>query len=239
MDRKQKMITEKKKISKFSPTVSAAEEYTKPFWKNSSFWISCGMCMLPILFGISVYDELPQTIVTHWGVDGIPNGWSPKAMVVFGIPSFMLLLNCTVWFMLHNDPKMSNIPKIMLQIGKWFVPILTLTMETITLFYTLYNSPEPARYIPFLLGLFIAAVGNYLPKCRPSYTVGIRLPWTLYDEENWVKTHRFGGKIWTICGFLIILAGFFSSEYLLMLAVFLMLVPPVVYSYLIYRNKHK
>ena len=28
-------------------------------------------------------------------------------------------------------------------------------------------------------------VGNYLPKCKQTYTVGIRLPWTLADEDNW------------------------------------------------------
>ena len=33
-------------------------------------------------------------------------------------------------------------------------------------------------------GLLFIVVGNYLPKCRQSYTIGIKLPWTLASEEN-------------------------------------------------------
>ena len=29
------------------------------------------------------------------------------------------------------------------------------------------------------VGLIFIVIGNYLPKCRHNYTVGIRLPWTL------------------------------------------------------------
>lgn len=33
--------------------------------------------------------------------------------------------------------------------------------------------------------MFVAA-GNYLPKCRQNYTMGIKLPWTLADEDNFM-----------------------------------------------------
>ena len=69
--------------------------------------------------------------------------------------------------------------------------------------------------------------------------MGIRLPWTLNDEENWVKTHRFGGKLWVAGGFMIIAAGLLQSEFLLLFAVALMLIPPVVYSYILYRRTFK
>ena len=58
------------------------------------------------------------------------------------------------------------------------------------------------------MGLVLVIVGNYLPKCHQSYTVGIKLPWTLNNEENWAKTHRLAGKVWVVCGLAVIVAGF-------------------------------
>mgnify|MGYP000573868704 FL=1 len=46
------------------------------------------------------------------------------------------------------------------------------------------------------MGLLFVIVGNYLPKVKPNRTIGIRVVWTLQDEENWNATHRFSGKIW-------------------------------------------
>lgn len=39
-------------------------------------------------------------------------------------------------------------------------------------------------------------VGNYLPKTRQNYTIGIMIPWTPANEENWNRTHRFAGYLW-------------------------------------------
>lgn len=45
-----------------------------------------------------------------------------------------------------------------------------------------------------LLGIVLIVVGNYLPKCRQNYMIGIKLPWTLDNEENWDYTHRMAGN---------------------------------------------
>ena len=42
--------------------------------------------LLPILFGLALWNKLPDTIATHWGADGQANGWSSKAFAVFGLP---------------------------------------------------------------------------------------------------------------------------------------------------------
>ncbi len=211
----------------------------KSFWRGSSFWISCGVCLLPILFGLSVYEQLPEQIATHWGANGTPNGWSPKAMAVFGIPGGLLALNAVLWFMLHNDPKNVRLHRSLLAIGHWTVPLLSLITSAIIYLNALSQPLDPSLPVSMATGFLIVVVGNYLPKCRPSYTVGIRLPWTLNDEENWTKTHRFGGKLWVVGGFLIIAAGLLRQELLLFLAVGLMLVPPIVYSYVLYRRTYK
>ena len=46
-----------------------------------------------------------------------------------------------------------------------------------------------------LLGIVLIVVGNYLPKCRQNYMIGIKLPWTLDNEENWDYNTSNGGKM--------------------------------------------
>lgn len=51
--------------------------------------------------------------------------------------------------------------------------------------------------------LFIA-LGNILPKSRPMHFIGFRTPWALADEDNWIATHRLGGRIMMIEGLVMI-----------------------------------
>jgi uncharacterized membrane protein len=57
------------------------------------------------------------------------------------------------------------------------------------------------------LGALRVMIGNSLPKSRRSFFVGIRTPWTLADTDNWIATHRLGGKVMMGAGCLIVAAG--------------------------------
>jgi len=95
--------------------------------------------------------------------------------------------------------------------------------------------------MPLLVGLVMVIIGNWLPKCKQTYTLGIKLPWTLADEDNWNRTHRFAGPIWVACGMIIMVCALIGGAFLwVMLAAFLvMIIAPTVYSYLIFRSKQK
>ena len=79
-------------------------------------------------------------------------------------------------------------------------------------------------------------VGNYLPKCRQNYTVGIKIPWTLHDEENWNHTHRMAGYLWIFGGLLMIANIFLKWDWLVFAVVMVAVVVPTIYSYLYYRK---
>ena len=92
-----------------------------------------------------------------------------------------------------------------------------------------------------LLGIVLIVVGNYLPKCRQNYMIGIKLPWTLDNEENWDYTHRMAGKWWIIGGVLRILLGFQKFVDPIGAAVGIILIVtliPAIASY-IYYKKHR
>ena len=90
--------------------------------------------------------------------------------------------------------------------------------------------------MPIFIGIVFTIIGNYLPKCKQNYTIGIKIPWTLNSEENWNKTHRFAGKLWTVCGLAMILTGFFGGFWVSLPIVLLMVLAPFLYSYSLHRK---
>lgn len=85
--------------------------------------------------------------------------------------------------------------------------------------------------------------GNYLPKNRQNYTIGIKLPWTLHDADNWNKTHRLAGYLYIFGGILLIAGAFIfdtssaiSGLSLAVFVVILLVIVPVIYSFLLYNK---
>ena len=95
------------------------------------------------------------------------------------------------------------------------------------------------KLIPVLVGLLIMGLGNYLPKCRQNYTSGIKLPWTLYDEDNWNRTHRMAGRLWMVGGLGIMVSAFWGGGTLLLAVILAITLIPGIYSYCLYRKKQK
>jgi uncharacterized membrane protein len=60
---------------------------------------------------------------------------------------------------------------------------------------------------PLVAGMFFIVVGNYLPKIKSNWFVGIRTPWTLSSEYAWRQTHRLAGWLFVIAGVVIIIAS--------------------------------
>ena len=62
--------------------------------------ISSIIILLPVLFGIIMWNDLPDIITTHWGADGNADGLSGKVFAVFGTPIILLIFHF-VCFLLH------------------------------------------------------------------------------------------------------------------------------------------
>jgi uncharacterized membrane protein len=56
-------------------------------------------------------------------------------------------------------------------------------------------------------GALFVVIGNYLPKTRPNYLLGIRTPWTLTSDLSWTRTHRVGGRLFMLEGAILVASG--------------------------------
>lgn len=87
-----------------------------------------------------------------------------------------------------------------------------------------------------LVGAVFILIGNYMHKVKQNYTVGIKLPWTLYSEENWNRTHRMASWLWIIAGIVLILNSFLRIDWILIAAILLSAIIPIGYSYILFRK---
>lgn len=51
--------------------------------------ITCGVCLLPILFGLIIYDCLPAQMPIHWNIAGEIDNYASKEIFVFLLPILM------------------------------------------------------------------------------------------------------------------------------------------------------
>lgn len=195
------------------------------------------LTLAPMIVGIVLWDKLPMEIPTHFGLNNQPDGYSSKAFAVFGIPLMMLAFHFICIFSTKLDPKMKSINDKVFTLVLYIIPATSLLMCALIYPAALGEEMRVGLFVCLFLGLLFTITGNYLPKCKPSYTVGIKLPWTLEDAENWTKTHSLAGKIWVAGGLLIIATAFMESPVVMFVILGAMVVVPTVYSYLLYKNK--
>ena len=192
--------------------------------------------LLPILAGVILWNRLPDQIPSHWNSAGEVDGWSSKPFAVFGMPLIMLAFQWICTLGTGADPKQSNHPKKIVHLVLWIIPVISTVLHVITYAVAMGTQVRVEVAIPVMIGLVLAIVGNYLPKCKQNYTIGIKIPWTLNSEENWNKTHRFAGWLWTFCGLLIMLTGFFGVFWIFFGVVLVMVLAPMLYSYILHRR---
>ena len=193
----------------------------------------------PIIFGIINWNVLPDEIATHFGADGTPDGFSSKAFVVFGMPFMMLGFHLLCFFGTKLDPKKKNINDTMMKFVLWIIPCLTILVNALSYSHALGKPLNPNFWINIVMGIVFIFVGNYLPKCKQSYTMGIKLPWTLDSEDNWNKTHRFGGKVYVAVGVVVMLTSFLGNMFVMLGCTFVAVILPTVYSYVLFVKENK
>lgn len=203
--------------------------------------LSSLVILLPALFGLIFWNQLPDTMSSHWNAAGEADGFSSKAFAVFAMPLTLLAANWLCLFFTQLDPKNKDRNRKPFLLVMWIMPVLSIfcsaTVYCAAFGYTL--SIGMAALLP--MGLMFVIIGNYLPKCQQNHTIGIKISWTLANEENWNLTHRFGGKCWVIGGVIMMLCAFlpgFLSVWLISIAVVFMVLLPMLYSWRIYRH-HK
>lgn len=200
------------------------------------------LCILPVILSLKLYNRLPGEIAVHWNSLGEADRSVPKAFAAFGLPIFFLLINLYSKIRLFNDPKGENHSTVLRLISIWIIPFASLILMPVTLFMSLGADIPIVTITTLVAGILFIVLGNYLPKSHQNYVMGIKLPWTLDNADNWNRTNRLAGYLMIVGGMLILASGFFSGMSaglgisLTVVIVILIVTIPFGYSYMLYRK---
>ena len=192
--------------------------------------------LIVVIFNLLFYHKMPAELPTHWNFQGQADDYSSKFHAMVVIQGFLVLMNAFLCFMLDSDPKNKQQFNLVMTISKLSMPAIMLLIYIITVMAGFGREVKVSTILPIFIGLLFIAIGNYFPKIKRNYTMGIKLPWTLNSDENWRRTHRLGGICFIGIGLSLIISIFFKSELIFLAALIIGGLIPAFYSYYLYTK---
>jgi len=205
-------------------------------------WFGLVIAALAVAVSIWAYPQLPPTIATHWNVRGTADGFSSRATAVLIMPLVIIGLTGLFNVLPKLDPRGANYAK--------FVDTYWLIANAVILFILIGHGMIVAtglgypvkvdRFMPIGVGLLFIVLGNFLTRVEPNRFTGIRTPWTLSSDTVWRKTHRTGGWLMVVGGFVLAASVFLPQGAflpLLIAAILIVAVIPVVQSYILWKRE--
>lgn len=184
--------------------------------------------LLPALIGLVLWSTNPQTVF-------------PLAVLFTPV-----LLALTLALCLHLTEKLEKDREKNKKINSvviWIIPVLSNVTFWISYAVAVQRMEVPVlRILSWLFAAMYLVLGNYMPKCRPNSTVGIRVRWTASSDENWNATHRLAGPCYMACGFLMIPTSFLPEKAASACLIVLLVLGnaiPMVYSYVFYKKQQR
>jgi len=202
------------------------------------------LTILAILFcfGISFYfyPQIPNEMVSHWGVDGQPDDYMSKNIGLFIAPVISLVLFLLFLFLPKIDPLRKNIEGFRKYYDMFiFLFILFLLyMQVLVIIWNLGYEFDMGRFLSIAFAVLFFYIGVLLCNSKRNWFLGIRTPWSLSSDIVWDKTNKMGGRLFKLAG-IISLLGFFIPKYafvLVLAPVILFSILTVVYSYFTFKK---
>ncbi len=207
-----------------------------------SRWLGTAVAAAMWAFALAVYARLPERVPTHWDLHGRVDGWMARPWGAVMLPLGATLLLGVLWLLPRIDPRRANIEHsrdnwlLLVNLILLFLAVLEVT----TLGFALGWPVDADRVVIANVGLLIAAIGNYLPRLRSNWFMGIRTPWTMDNERVWRATHRVGGRTFVAGGLVMALSAVLpapSRAWIAGAAVAFAAGVPLVYSYVAWRRE--
>ena len=197
------------------------------FIKWKSLIITSIICLLPILLGLYLWNDLPDSVAIHFNIYNEADNFAPKEFAVFGLPILMVFLQ--IFCCIINDLNAhKHGERIKFETAtKWIIPIMTIILQIITFGYSLGWNIDIRKAVAIIIGVMFLIIGNFLPKF--DYVKNYNL-----DTEKARKINRFIGYETVVMGILMLITIFLPP---IATAVWLVLLIPYTIISVIYGIK--
>lgn len=205
--------------------------------------LSLAIILIAFIEGIYFYDELPDPMPSHWNASGEVDGYMDKDIALFLMPGISLFVFVLFLLIPKIDPLKKNIEKFR-DYYDWFILLMIaflIYIYFVTIAWALGYQFSMNYAILIPLAVLFYYIGVLCENSKRNWFIGIRTPWTLTSDVVWKKTNRLAGKLFKILAGVFIIGlllppGFFIY---LIIAVVLIALYPVVYSYFEFQKLSK
>ncbi len=210
----------------------------KPIKAHWFLWVIIGGSFLTSLI---LYKKLPEQIPMHWNIAGEVDRYGSRLEGAFAMPILNLLLLVMMIWLPAIDPRRRSYKKFeaFYKLFQWTMVIFLAGMQSLVIAWALGHQLSISLYVKLGIGILFIIIGNYMGKVRSNWFVGIKNPWTLENEEVWMKTHRLAGPLMFGAGVLTIILAFVNKGFafwIIIGAIVFASLVPMIYSYMIYRR---
>jgi len=211
-------------------------------WKSEI--ISLSAIAAAIAVSIASYGSLPERVISHWNFAGQADGWSSRNFHVFFFPLLLVALYLMFLLLPLVDPKKERYAEFS-KVYSIMRSLFMLVFFSVYLTATLANlgyGVNVGRIVPFIIGVMMIVIGNYMGKIKNNWFVGIKTPWTLSSETVWQKTHRLGGLMFVLFGLIMMVMPYFSQTVaigLFVCGIIGVTIVPMAASYMFFRKERK
>ena len=220
------------------------------------------LAVLPAIVTAVALKFMPDTVPLHYNFAGEIDRWGSK-YEHFLMPAllivFVVLMQVITYFQekkiedeptpreqasMRNNIKVVRIVTIVFEIF-WLILICWIlwTSKENASIETAQASTSIGQFIWIAMGILLVVIGNILPKSRMNSVVGVRTTWSMYNEETWSKSNRFGGIVLMVTGAAMVIASLILKESALILAniglTLLSSIVILVYTYKVFANLKK
>jgi len=203
---------------------------------------------IPALYLALLWKKIPETVPMHFDLQGNVNRYGTKQELLYLIIGLTILTTVVYLLVTHIykiDPKKyaaqnkERMHRIAFYVAAYLSAVFVMLIYTVV-----YNNAGlMMKFVFIAMGLLLALLGNNMHNIKPNYFAGIRLPWTLENEENWRKTHQFAGRLWFFGGLIFAVLVFLLNDkwagYIGAALLAVLVIIPVIYSYNLYRYQSK
>ena len=206
------------------------------------------LALVPLVYLFSIWQNLPEEMAMHFDLKGNPDRYGNKSELLV-MAAVLSAMSIVIYFALSNiykiDPKKYAADnKDRLHRMGFAIAVFIIALTCFIIYSTARGTMKMSiRYVFAGVGLLLCLIGNYMHTIRPNYFAGLRLPWTLNNEDNWRKTHLLAGKLWFIGGLVIAILCLVVPDTAAMVLFFIftviLILVPVIYSYRLYKKNEQ
>jgi immunity protein, SdpI family len=211
----------------------------KATWKADA--VALGMIAAMFVLAAVAWTGVPDRMPVHWNWLGQPDRFGGRLEGLLGLPLAAILVYALLIFLPRIDPRRKHYDDFQhpFAIMRTVVVGVFFGLQVATFLWVRDAAGPPRGLLVAEAGIALILIGNYLPKIKSNWFVGVRTPWTLSSEVSWHLTHRLAGRLFVIAGALDIVIALVQpaiASRVMFATLITAAVISIVYSYVVWRR---